>query len=472
MVKENCETLCIIVTDLINTCFQTAVYPALFKKAIVIPLHKKGDPENLSNYRGISILPPISKIIEKCLKTRILKYFISKKLFTEFQFGFQSGISTQDAILYLTEKMYANLNDESSTLAVFIDFSKCFNTLKHNILIRKLEAYGIRGLPLMLFVSYLSDRYQAVRVNGTTSEFKLIRTGIPQGSVLGPILYLIFVFDLPSISNLFSICLFADDTTLIFENPRKNELVRICNEGMKVFYSWCCANRLSINISKTNVMLFSNSLCPFDVYLNDIRIQYASSVRFLGIIIDDKLKFNLQINNFAQKISKNAGVLYKLKQYVPNDTLVCIYRSFVECYLNYCTLIYGNAYTTHLRPLQIAQKKCIRIIANKHPDARSIPIFSEFRLLKFLDIYKLNLGVYMHKNIDKFSSYIMRNPYSTRSGTYYIPGNQRLTLTKNQSIVSQGPSCWNNMLDSLKNCSSIYSFKKSYKKHLFSLYNG
>ena len=370
--------------------------------------------------------------------------------------------------------IYSNLNDENSTLAIFIDFSKCFDTINRYILLRKLEAYGIRGLPLRLFASYLTDRHQAVRVNGTTSELKRIDTGIPQGSVLGPILYLIYVNELPTISNLFSLCLFADDTTMIFKNSNPNDLVRTCNVGMEVFYSWCCANRLSINVSKTNLMLFSNNLDPGDiseVYMNNVRIQYASSAKFLGIMIDDKLKFNLHINNIAQKISKNCGIFYKLKQYVSTNTLLCIYRSFVESYLNYCTVLFGNAYPSHLRPLETAQKKCVRIIADELPYAHSTPIFHELKLLKFSDMYKLNLGVYMYKNIDKFESQILRTPYHTRSGTYYVPKNVRLTLTRNQSLKFQGPSLWNILPDSLKESPSAKSFRKKYKNMLISLYN-
>ena len=194
-----------------------------------------------------------------------------------------------------------------STLAVFIDFSKCFDTLNRNILIRKLEAYGIRGIPLQLFKSYLSERYQAVRVNGAISSFKMVSSGVPQGSVLGPILYMIYVNDLPYVTDLFSVCLFADDTTLIFESFNNSELSNKCNAGVALFNNWCCANRLSINFKKTYIMLFSNILHPEDIsaiYLNDRIIKYASSLEFLGIIIDDKLKFNLHIDYISKKISK------------------------------------------------------------------------------------------------------------------------------------------------------------------------
>ena len=386
--KDNYDKLAPIFADLINLCFQSGTFPNILKIAIVLPLFKKGDPEVLSNYRPISILPTISKIIEKCIKSRLMRFFLENNLLNEVRFGFQNGLSTQDAIIHLTEKIYSNLNNKLSTIAAYIDFSKCFDTLNRGILIKKLEAYGVRGIPLSLFKSYLKDRYQAVKMNGVVSEYKLINTGVPQGSVLGPILYLIYVNELPKITSLFDPSLFADDTTLIFESSDKNILVNNCNLGLNLFFSWCCANKLSINIAKTNIMLFSNNLCPNDiseVYMNNLKIDYASSVRFLGIIVDDQLKFDQHINLTANKISKNIGILYKLRQYVPRNTLTCMYRNFVECYLNYCNIIFGNAYPSHIKPLEIVQKKkCLRSIDNQPPLFHAFPIFSEPKVADFI----------------------------------------------------------------------------------------
>ena len=210
MFKENHEILSHIIADLINKCFETGTFPDSLKKAVVLPLFKKDDPEIMSNYRPISILPMLSKIIEKCIKTRLVHYFTRNNLFNKIQFGFLAGKSTQDAMIHLTEKIYSNLHDKLSTIAVFIDFSKCFDTLNRDILIKKLEIYGVRGVPLDLLKSYLENRYQAVKVNNVMSNFMPINVGVPQGSVLGPILYLIYVNDLPNISEEFSTCLFAD----------------------------------------------------------------------------------------------------------------------------------------------------------------------------------------------------------------------------------------------------------------------
>ena len=175
------------IADLINECFQNGIFPRSLKKAIVLPLHKKDSLDIMTNYRPISILPKLSKIIEQCLKSRLLQYFSRNNLFNASQFGFLANKSTQDTLLHFTEKIYNNLNIELSTLAIYVDFSKCFDTLNRSILIKKLEIYGIRGIALDIFKSYLDERYQKVKVNNVISEFKLINTGVPQGSVLGPI---------------------------------------------------------------------------------------------------------------------------------------------------------------------------------------------------------------------------------------------------------------------------------------------
>ena len=382
-------------------------------------------------------------------------------------------MSTQDALLHVTEKIYNNLHNKLSTLAIYIDFSKCFDTLNRPILLKKLEIYGIRGIPLQLFTSYLNERCQAVKVNNVISEVKSIDSGVPQGSVLGPILYLIYVNELPNISDQFSTCLFADDTTLIFKNSSKYGLFNQADYGVNLFFNWCCANRLSINISKTKMMLFSNILTPLDiadVFMNNIKIDYASSTSFLGVTIDDKLKFNLHINEITKKISKNIGILYKLKQYVPCDTLLSVYRSIIECYMNYCILIFGNAPYTHLSSLVIAQKKAIRIVANQPFRSHTNPIFLSLNMLKVYDIYKYNLGIYMWKNESYFAENFRINLHNTRSGDHYVPSPQRLTRAYNQSIMCQAPQNWYNIPIPVKSSTSLNSFKKNYKSFLISNY--
>ena len=473
ILKENSSTISCIFADWINFCFLYGCFPKMIKKAIVVPIHKGGDPEIISNYRPISKLPYLSKIIEKCLKSRLVNYFYRHNLWNNIQFGFQKGLSTQDAVIHLTEKIYENLNDKLSTVAVYIDFSKCFDTLNRNILLRKMEAYGIRGTVLALFSSYLDQRQQAVLINNYLSDYQYISTGVPQGSVLAAILYLIYVNDIPNISNLFSPCLYADDTTLIFSDSDSVKLLNDCNEGINRFFNWCCTNRLSINISKTKIMLFSNILQPSSidyVYMNGEKIELVTSTRFLGVIMDDGVKFDVHIDQITQKISKNCGILYKLRQYLHPKTMVSVYRSLIECYLNYCVLVFGNAYPVHINRLEIAQRKCIRIISHQLPSSHTNNLFYNLKVLKFTDIYKYNLGVYMYKNINSFLPNLRINHNATRSGNYYQPIFQRLTITKNQSLKYQAPINWEKIPMNIRDHRSINSFKKHFKQHLISAY--
>ena len=221
------------------------------------------------------------------------------------------------------------------------------------------------------------------------------------------------------------------------------------------------------------MMLFSNILNPCDiadVYMSNTKIEYTSSICFLGLIIDDKLRFNLHINEVSKKNSKNIGVLYKLRHYVPSTTLLTVYRSIIESYINYCILIFGNASSTHLSPLIVAQKKAVRIVAKEPPLSHTNPIFFNLKLLKVPDFYRYNLGIYMWKNIGIFENNFWINTHNTRSGDHYDPAFYRLTLTQRQSIIYQAPENWRDITDPIINSPSLKTFKRNYKQFLISSY--
>ena len=471
ILKDNASFLSVIIAGIINQSFFAGKFPVVLKKALVLPLFKKGDTTSASNYRPISILHWLSKVFEKCIKSRLLNYICSNNIINPVQYGFQPGISTQDAILHVTEKLYSNLNKKLATIGIFIDFSKCFDTINHCILIRKLERYGIRGLPLQLLISYLENRCQTVKIGNTFSEKLDIGIGVPQGSVLGPILFLLYVNEIPNICRNFTSCLFADDTTFLSSGYNIDSLFHSCNEALEKFSGWCCANRLSVNVTKTNFMLISNRIHPTlpAITFNNISIECSSSVRFLGVELEEKLKFENHINNIARKISKNTGILSKLAYFVPKSVLVTLYHSLIEPYLNYCPIIFGGAYSSLIRPLEVAQRKSVRIISRANSQAHSNPLFACLGVLKFNDLYKIQLGIYTFKNFENFTLSSSTHNYYMRNSSFN-PVFQRLTLTQRQSVAYQAPSNWNSIPLEIRNAPTLKTFKNRYKKYLVSLY--
>ena len=224
-----------------------------------------------------------------------------------------------------------------SAINVFIDYSKAFDTIDHSILVRKLEAYGVRGLPLKLFADYLQNRKQFVKINSVYSSPGYLNLGVPQGSILGPLLFLIYINDLPNISTRFQTLLFADDTTLSFRGKNLQELSRFCNDELLNFNKWSIANKLSISIEKPSFNIITsleNDFTALDIKLNGSSLTYKNNITYLGLILDDKLKFSTHINHVCKKVSKSIGILNRLKSSVPLFTLKLLYHALVYPYLN------------------------------------------------------------------------------------------------------------------------------------------
>ena len=329
------------------------------------PIFKSGESTNVSNYRPISVLPLFSKLFERCMCSRLVEFVNRFSLVSPKQYGFQKGKSTIDALVDLTEYIYAALNDKKHCLSIYVDLRKAFDTVSHEILLRKINQYGVRGLPLRWFADYLRERQQRVKVGKDLSDSRKVNVGIPQGTILGPILFLFFINDLPRVSSLFSSILFADDATLSSTNVNYQNLIIQTNLELEKIKKWTINNRLSVNVDKTFAILFSNRIGAVNlnlkVYFDNNEVVYKNSGNFLGVCVDDGLKFNYHIFNVCNKLSKQIGILYKLRPYVPQATIQKLYYSLVYPYLIYCNLVWGGTHELHLNPLRLLQKKIVRI---------------------------------------------------------------------------------------------------------------
>ena len=462
--------------DLINLCFTSGIFPDCLKKATIIPIFKKGISSDMSNYRPIALLPFISKILERCIFDRISNYASLYNLLIPTQFGFRKGLSTKDAIILITEKIHDafNMGDGAFNINVYIDFQKAFDTVDHTILLDKLLLYGITGNAHMLIKNYLSNRYQSVRIGNSLSPPLQITKSVPQGSVLGSLLFLFAINDLPNVSDIFTSILYADDLALSLSCKNINDCNQMCNGELRKIFEWSASNKLSINYGhdKSYYMIhsFRNlDLNSINITINNNCLENLPRAKYLGVVLDPHLKYKYHIEYIAEKISKSIGILFKLKKLkTPRPILKQIYYSLIYSLLNYNICSFGGTYDTHLNRLLLLQKRAVRIICNESFLAHTDPLFFRTGILKIHDIYRLNVALYMFEA--RHSGIFDRNHhYTTRSYQDLVPFSNRLNVTGN-SLMVNGPCIWNNIPQEIRNVPTLSIFKNRYKKHLLSTY--
>ena len=460
-----------IISDIINLCFNKGKFPECLKCSYVTPIHKKGDPKLVSNYRPISIISYFSKIIEKCILIRFNSFITNCGILTDNQYGFRKNMSTQDAIIKFFDFIYNALDQNKHAVAIFIDYQKAFDLVDHQILYRKLNAYGIRGTALELVTSYLTNRRQHVRIGDSISNEKIINMGVPQGSNIGPLFFLLYINDLVKVFSDMSAVLFADDTTLLIKDDSLSKLVQRSNSELVKFKNWNVANRLSLNVSKTSVMLFSNRTKTFTsevILYNNQALNITENTVFLGLRIDSQLKFNLHINHVCGKVSKTIGVLYRIRDLVPKNIMIKIYYSLIYPYLMYCCPIWARTYASHLEPLVLLQKRAIRIINGSTYFAHTNPLFLSLNILKLNDVAFYFICVHMYKNLDKYDT-LGNHGYNTRNASNLRSNFHRLTSSQ-RSFDYIGPTYWNKLPVDIRRSNKLSSFKFNLKKYLISRY--
>ena len=342
------------------------IVPDCFKLARVIPIFKNGSQMSLNNYRPISLLSVFNRILEKLMFKRLMNFIVRHGILYNKQFGFRQNHSTLMAVLSITDKIQKAIDDSSYECRIFLDLSKAFDTVNHTILLQKLECYGIRGVAKGWFESYLQNRQQFISLGNMKSTTSVISCSVPQGSVLEPLPFLLYMNDFQNSSRVLDFHLFADDLNPFCENKSLAALEKIASEELAHIHEWLCANKLSLNIEKSNFVVFHPPQKKLNfsvkIVLLDKVPKYEKNIKYLGVVIDCHLNWKAHISYLTKKLNRNIGALSKLRHFVTTDILTNLYYSLLYPFFTYGLIAWGNKYSTTINPLFILQKKAICII--------------------------------------------------------------------------------------------------------------
>ena len=492
-------------SKLVNLCFETGNFPNKLKTAKVTPLHKKESKLDHRNYRPISLLSVFSKIYEKLIYSRIYSYLDKNKLIYSKQFGFRAGYSTNHAIISITEHIRNLLDQGHFVCGVFVDLEKAFDTVHHDILCDKLKAYGLRGNINDLLKSYLSNRKQFTSINGFDSVMKDVTCGVPQGSSLGPLLFLLYIND-------FRVCLsktssghFADDTFIIYNSKKLKTIETVINTELKEVIKWLRLNKLSLNASKTELIFFRSkrhhlNYNNISIKFNGIKLTPVDHVKYLGMYLDSFLSWEYHIHELSKKLSRANGILSKLRYNVPFETCLQVYYSIFYSHLIYGCNLWGLASNENIHKIEVIQRKCLRILTFASFDAHiGNDTFKKLNIFKVKDVIKMHQLrlVYDFLNYQlpddlmslfRLSSNVHENLElnSSVNNLLHIP-TINTTTYGNQSIRYQCAKLWNDVFKnggiqikdkrennnhiSLSKINNIFNFKNALKKHFTHMYS-
>ncbi|MCG7877652.1 MAG: reverse transcriptase family protein [Candidatus Thiodiazotropha endolucinida] len=481
ILKLVCNIISPSITDLINKSIQTGLFPNQLKMAKVLPIFKTGAKDDPSNYRPISILPTISKIFEKHVNSHLMAFLNKYKLIHECQSGFRHKHSCNTALIKLIDQWMASIDQGDMIGSLFIDFRKAFDMVNHSLLIRKLALYKLNSVSLSWFESYLSSRAQTIKSDSGLSDFSQVISGVPQGSILGPTLFLLFINDLPLYLNHCLADLYADDSTIHISGKNRIEIESKLQSDGDNTHKWSERNMLPIHYGKSTCMSLGtrqklDKAGRLNLKIDDVQINQVSSQKLLGLYIDETISWNPHIDHLCSVITSKISLLKQLSSYVPTNIQKMFYQSYILPIIDYGSLSWGSTSNNNIDRINKLQKRAARIILKADFTTPSAEMFEQLGWMSVASRINYNKAVFTYKALNNLTpSYIsdlLKPTTQTHNRKLRSSDNGSLTLPRASTALYSGSfswsatKLWNTLPTSVRLSSSLNIFKKNFREHV------
>ena len=474
IIKETFAFLVNQVTFMLNLSLRTSTFPEAWKKALVIPLPKVGDLTQVSNYRPISLLPLPGKLLEKLIHKQFTDFIENNSLLSKFQHGFRKQHSTIHSITQFTNYVSGKMDRGLPTLAAFVDFRKAFDCVQHDVLLSKLSELEISKSMLDWFRSYLSMRKQRVLANSTLSSYQTITQGVPQGSVLGPIFYILYANDITKTLKKCKLALYADDTVLYTADNNFGTSMSKVRHDMLALSQWCKGNGISMNTGKTKLMIFGSAtklkkIPTVNIKIDGVALQSVSSYKYLGITLDSQLNYGRHVNNVISNASLRLRQLRRMRSFLTTKAATMVYKNMILPVIEYGDVLLSAASAENRKKLQVLQNRGLRCALNKDQYTHVIDLHAEANLLKLKyrrEQHQLNLMFDRSQDKSLIKKH-RKEGVTTRSCKKKLLCTRRPKTERfKKSLAYTGPKKWNSLPEGLQQSSSRVEFKRAIHSHV------